>query len=151
MKRKSILYPLSLLLIMGLLFSNCNKDDDNGDVSSMTATIDGASFSASDFSFNIISDTITSVIGWSGNEYLGFNLMNATTTGTYDVSLSSPNTATYSNDGQTSFYVSRQGRVEVTENNNSRIAGSFECIVVKASSSDTILIDNGLFDVSKSE
>ncbi len=150
MKRKSILNSLSLLLIMGLLCINCSKDD-NGDASSMTATIGEASFSAADFSFNIISDTITSVIGWSGNEYLGFNLMNATTTGTYDVSLSSSNTATYSDDGQTSFYTSRQGRVEVTENNDSRIAGSFECIVVKASTADTILIDNGLFDVSKSE
>lgn len=77
--------------------------------------------------------------------------MNATTTGTYDVGISSPGTGTYSNDGQSSFYTSRQGRVEVTENSDSRIAGTFEFLVVRASISDTILIDNGVFDVSKSE
>ena len=150
MKRRSILFLLSLLLITGLLCIQCHKDD-NGKSSSMTATIDGASFTATDFSFAIIHDTITSVIGWSGSEYLVFNLINATTTGTYDVGISSPGTGTYSNDGQSSFYTSRQGRVEVTENSDSRIAGTFEFLVVRASISDTILIDNGVFDVSKSE
>lgn len=154
MRIKSIINLLSLILIVSLLLFNCSKDDNDNDieeVSTMTAVIDGTSFSALEFAFNIISDTITSVIGWSGNEYLGFNLMNATTTGTYDVSLLSPNTATYSDDDQTSFYTSRQGSVEVTVNNENKIAGSFECILVKASTSDTILVDNGSFDVLKSE
>lgn len=150
MKGKSTL-SLLLLIILGLLCINCSKDDTVEKSSSMTSTIDGATFSATNFSFNIISDTITSIIGWAGDEYLGLNLMNATTTGSYDVSLATANTATYSKDGQSSFYTSRQGRVEVTENSNNRIAGSFECIVVKASTSDTILINNGLFDISKSE
>lgn len=142
---------MTLLALLCFLVYNCDKDDNNEEPSSMTATIDGNSFTATHFVFTVISDTITSVIGWAGNEYLGFNLMNAASTGNYDVGITAPHTGTYSGDGQTSHYVSRQGHVQVTENSSTRIKGAFEFIAVNITSHDTILVDNGLFDVSKSE
>lgn len=151
MKERNIIYLLAILALFGLLLSGCNKDEDKEEPSSMTATIDGNLFSATNFVFNIFSDTLTSVIGWANDEYLGFNLMNATSTGNYDVSITFPHTAQYSDDGQSSFYLSRQGRVEVTENSTLRIKGTFEFLAFKSATQDTILVDNGQFDVSKNE
>ena len=151
MKNRNTFYLLASLAIFGLLLGNCKKDDSDEDLSSMTAVIDGISWSATNFAYNIVSDTITSIIGWAGNAYLGLNLMNVSGTGQYDLSLHAPNTGHYSNDGQVSHYVSRQGWVEVTENSTVRLKGTFEFLAVKSATNDTILIDNGVFDISKSE
>lgn len=139
------------LAIFGMLLGNCKKDDNNEDPSLMTAVIDNSSWSATNFAYNIVSDTITSIIGWTGNEYLGLNFMNVSGTGQYDLSLQAPNTGHYSNDGQVTHYVSRQGWAEITENSATRFRGTFEFLAVKSATNDTILIDNGLFDISKSE
>ncbi|UCH13349.1 MAG: hypothetical protein JSV22_09550 [Bacteroidales bacterium] len=151
MKKRNILYLMACLVVFSLLLGNCNKDDDNEQLSSMTATIEGSSWSATNYAYNIVSDTLTSIIGWNGSAYLGLNLMNVTGAGNYDLGIHAPNTGTYSEDGQATFYVSRQGWAEITENSATRLKGTFEFLAVKSATSDTILVDNGSFDVLKSD
>ena len=153
MKNRNTFYLLASLAIFGLFLGYCTKDDDDDkeEPSSMTAVIDNSSWSAANFAYNIVSDTITSIIGWTGNEYLGLNLMNVTGTGNFDLSLYVPNTGTYSNDGQATHYVSRQGWAEITENSSTRLKGAFEFLAVNLNTNDTILVDNGLFYILKSE
>lgn len=150
MKNKNCLLILTALVVSGLVYSGCKKDDNDEDPSTMTATIDGSSWAASSFAFNL-SGNNTSVVGWKGNEYLSITLVNVTTTGNYDVSTANPSTGAYSLDGQVTFYVSRQGYVNVTEYSDLRIKGNFEFLAVKTGTSDTILVDNGVFDVSRNE
>ena len=116
----------------------------------MTATIDGSAWTATSFAFNM-SGNNTSVVGWKENEYISITLVNVTTAGNYDVGISNQSTGAYSNDGQTTFYVSRQGYVNVSEYSDLRIKGTFEFLAVKTGTHDTILVDNGVFDVSTNE
>ena len=141
---------LITLAISVLVYSGCKKDENGEEPSTMTATIDDVSWSATSFAFNL-SGNNTSVVGWKDNEYLSITLVNATTTGNYDVSVANPSTGAYSNDGQATFYVSRQGYVNVTEYSDLRIKGTFEFLAVKTGAQDTILVDNGLFDISRKE
>lgn len=150
MKKKNLLLIVTALVISGLVYSGCKKDDNDEDPSSMTAIIDGSSWTATSFAFNL-SGNNTSVVGWKDTEYLSLTLVNITTSGTYDVSTANPSTGAYSDDGQVTFYISRQGHVIVTENSDLRIKGSFEFYAVKTGTSDTILVDNGVFNVSKNE
>lgn len=150
MKKKNLLLILATLAIFVLVYSGCKKDDNDEDSSTMTATIDDVSWSATSFAFDL-SGNNTSVVGWKDKEYLSITLVNATTTGNYDVSTTNPSTGAYSNDGQETFYLSRQGYVNVTEYNDLRIKGTFEFLAVKTGSQDTILVDNGVFDISRNE
>ncbi|KPK87791.1 MAG: hypothetical protein AMS27_01285 [Bacteroides sp. SM23_62_1] len=150
MIKKKLLSVIIPLVIFGLVYSGCKKDDDDDGSSTMTATIEGSSWSATSFAFNI-SGNNTSIVGWKDNEYVSITLVDATTTGNYDVGISNPSTGAYSNDGQSTFYVSRQGYVNVTEYTDLRIKGTFEFLAVKATTQDTVLVDNGAFDVSTKE
>jgi len=95
---------------------------------------------------------ITSVIGWNGDEYLSLILVDVDTVGNYNVGIATQSTGSYSDDSQESFYVSRQGWVNISEYTDTRVKGTFEFIAIKpGTAADTVLVDNGLFDISRSE
>lgn len=154
MKNRNILFLLAVIALFGVVFISCDKDDDTeGDYnSSMTCVIDGTPFTASDFAFLIVSDSITSVVGWNENQYVRFKILNADTLGSYQVANKGLTLGLYSVDGQINYHVARDGWVTFTENSEDRIAGSFWFVFdLRGGPPDSIYIGDGLFDVSKME
>ncbi len=154
MKKINILFLLTAIALFGLVFFGCDKDDDDGVNynSSMTCDINGVPFTATEFAFLIVSDSITSVIGYNENQYVRFKILNVDTLGTYPIANKGLSLGLYSLDGQANYFVANEGSVTFTTNNEDVIKGSFQFnFYIRGGDPDTILIESGLFDVSKLE
>ena len=168
------LKQIMLFVMVGslLTFTSCSKDDDGdgdsikGGSEFLTVKIDGASFSASTDPASLISAVVDSgVLAVQGStndgEYLRFNILNYTGTGTYTTGdaltnsnliqygdISTPTVAWISSGIISLGNSSATGTITVTSDDGSTIEGTFTFTGYNASDMSTKSFTEGEFKAS---
>ena len=147
--KKWIVGMLSGMMVLAMLFvASCSEDDIPLLGNSMTATVDGNSFTAISFSYQT-SAQITSITGTNtAGESITFAIQNAAV-GTYDLALTAGNSGNYFPGlSASNFYTSISGSIVFTEYTAEKVVGTFNFEGQIIGTTDMVSVTNGSFDIS---
>jgi hypothetical protein len=139
MKLKSFLY---IALFGILVITGCQKEDaKSGSSGTITATINGESFTASSVNVNVVSNggtNVRSIVATNGNQVLTLTFV-ASGTGAYTIGSSSSTTITYTLGSTASIATS--GTITLTTNSDADTDGTFGAAGTGLTISNGTLVD----------